>query len=92
MVSQIQQVLRRLFPFGRGLCHAYWAPNFWVFYIMLDKALAFVLTKLGFSVEAPQASFTSGLVGDSPPFAVLPQVCHSNQLVLPLHGNLSVLR
>ncbi|ONK71805.1 uncharacterized protein A4U43_C04F12580 [Asparagus officinalis] len=70
----IQQVLRRLFPFGRGLCHAYWAPNFWVFYIVLDKVLAFVFAKLGFTIQMPKASFTGGLVGDSSPFAVLPQV------------------
>lgn len=36
--------------------------------------LAFVLGKLGFSIQAPKASFTGGLVGDSSPFAVLPQV------------------
>lgn len=72
--GQILQVLRRLFPFGRGLCHAYWAPNFWVFYIIADKALAFLLRKLGFHIETPAASFTSGLVGDSSPFAVLPEV------------------
>lgn len=72
--GQMLQVLRRLFPFGRGLCHAYWAPNFWVFYIVLDKILVFVLSKLGFVIEAPKASFTGGLVGDSSPFAVLPQV------------------
>lgn len=71
---QIQQVLGRMFPFGRGLCHAYWAPNFWVFYILLDKGLAFVLLKLGFIIQAPTASFTGGLVGDSSPFAVLPTV------------------
>lgn len=71
---QIQQVLRRMFPFGRGLCHAYWAPNFWVFYIILDKGLALVLPKLGFSIQLPTASFTGGLVGDSSPFAVLPRV------------------
>jgi len=74
MLLQIQQVLRRLFPFDRGLCHAYWAPNFWVFYIILDKVLAFVLAKLGFTIQMPKASFTGGLVGDSSPFAVLPQV------------------
>ncbi|OVA12716.1 Glycosyl transferase [Macleaya cordata] len=72
--GQIQQVIHRMFPFGRGLCHAYWAPNFWVFYIILDKGLAFLLAKLGFNIQAPAASFTGGLVGDSSPFAVLPRV------------------
>ncbi|MCD9641157.1 hypothetical protein HAX54_027103 [Datura stramonium] len=72
--GQIQQVFHRMFPFGRGLCHAYWAPNFWVFYIILDKVLAFLLIKMGFNVQAPTASFTGGLVGDSSPFAVLPRV------------------
>ncbi|KAL8542602.1 hypothetical protein ACS0TY_003473 [Phlomoides rotata] len=72
--GQIQEVFRRMFPFGRGLCHAYWAPNFWVFYIMLDKALGFSLVKLGFNIQAPKASFTGGLVGDSSPFALLPTI------------------
>lgn len=70
----MQQVIRRMFPFGRGLCHAYWAPNFWVFYIVLDKGLALLLRKLGFYIEAPAASFTGGLVGDLSPFAALPKV------------------
>lgn len=72
--GQAQQVLRRMFPFGRGLCHAYWAPNFWVFYIIVDKGLAFFLRKLGFAIQTPAASFTGGLVGDSSPFAILPQI------------------
>lgn len=71
---QIHQVLSRLFPFGRGLCHAYWAPNFWVFYIILDKILGFALSKMGFDIPTPKASFTDGLVGNSSNFAVLPQV------------------
>ncbi|PWA90186.1 hypothetical protein CTI12_AA103780 [Artemisia annua] len=75
--GQILQVLRRMFPFGRGLCHAYWAPNFWVFYILSDKLLAFVLRKLGFHIQPPSASFTGGLVGDSSPFAILPTITPS---------------
>lgn len=71
---QIKAVLSRMFPFGRGLCHAYWAPNFWVFYIILDKGLGVLITKLGFSIQASSGAFTGGLVGNSSSFAVLPQV------------------
>ncbi|KAJ0051497.1 hypothetical protein Pint_00042 [Pistacia integerrima] len=82
--GQIQQVLRRMFPFGRGLCHAYWAPNFWVFYILLDKELAFFLRKVGFNIQVPSASFTGGLVGDSSPFAVLPQITPVTTFIMVL--------
>ncbi|GLT84252.1 hypothetical protein SLE2022_024950 [Rubroshorea leprosula] len=84
--EQIQQVVRRMFPFGRGLCHAYWAPNFWVFYIIVDKGLAFFLRKLGFNIQAPVASFTGGLVGDSSSFAVLPQITPLTTFVAVLLG------
>ncbi|MBA0761221.1 hypothetical protein Gotri_023898, partial [Gossypium trilobum] len=82
--GQIQQVIRRMFPFGRGLCHAYWAPNFWVFYIMLDKGIAFLLRKFGFNIPAPVASFTGGLVGDASPFAILPRVTPLTTFIIVL--------
>ncbi|XP_028790961.1 probable dolichyl pyrophosphate Glc1Man9GlcNAc2 alpha-1,3-glucosyltransferase [Neltuma alba] len=83
-LGQEVQIIRRLLPFGRGLCHAYWAPNFWVFYIILDKGLAFMLRKLGFEIPTTTAPFTGGLVGNSSPFSVLPQVTPSSTFTIVL--------
>lgn len=49
--QQITYILGRLFPFGRGLVHSYWAPNAWAYYCSFDRLLAAVFKQPIYLVE-----------------------------------------
>ncbi|KAJ4466486.1 glycosyltransferase family 57 protein [Lentinula aciculospora] len=76
LMGQIQQLLSRLFPFTRGLNHAYWAPNAWALVTAADRVLLRYAKSTGKELHinmAGVASTSRGLVGDTV-FAVLPNV------------------
>ena len=89
--GQIEQLRHRLFPFSRGLCHAYWAPNVWALYSFLDRFLLSTFPAIGGKVnEAALQSTTRGLVGDTA-FAVLPDITEMHCFVLTLIFQLPAL-
>jgi len=88
---QGRQVLARLFPFGRGLVHAYWAPNLWALYCLADKVLAAVLRLGGVPLAPGSRHSAAGLVGDFQ-LAVLPLVPAWLCLLLTLLALLPSLR
>ncbi|ORY86250.1 Dolichyl pyrophosphate Glc1Man9GlcNAc2 alpha-1,3-glucosyltransferase [Protomyces lactucae-debilis] len=82
LMGQTQQVLSRLFPFSRGLCHAYWAPNFWALYSFVDRVAIQFAPMLGLRLSKDAlASGTRGLVGNTD-FAWLPDVTPRATFVL----------
>jgi alpha-1,3-glucosyltransferase len=70
------QLITRLFPFNRGLNHAYWAPNAWAMVTAIDRALIFGTKRIGLPLTVKATSMSSasrGLVGDTV-FGVLPEI------------------
>uniref|UniRef100_A0A4W3JW64 Alpha-1,3-glucosyltransferase n=1 Tax=Callorhinchus milii TaxID=7868 RepID=A0A4W3JW64_CALMI len=85
IMGHLPQVLARLFPFKRGLCHAYWAPNFWALYNGADKALSLIGLRLKFldPEKISKATMTGGLV-QGYQHTVLPSVTPFATLVCTL--------
>lgn len=99
------QLVARLFPFSRGLTHAYWAPNIWAVYAFLDRVLiqAYVRIPLArlllqkilhvdptlFTSKLMQTS-TRGLVGDTE-FLVLPNITPKASFLLTLFYQIMAL-
>lgn len=89
--GQLEQLKSRLFPFSRGLCHAYWAPNVWAMYSFTDRVLIALAPYLKLKVNSEALrSVTRGLVGDTS-FAVLPDVTPSQCFGLTLAFQVTAL-
>lgn len=88
--GELKQLLSRLFPWGRGLVHAYWAPNVWALYVFADTVLAKAGGVLGFSV-VDGGGVSRGLVQHAQ-MGVLPTIVPAHTFTLWLITSLPVLR
>nr|CAX69398.1 asparagine-linked glycosylation 8 homolog (alpha-1,3-glucosyltransferase) [Schistosoma japonicum] len=84
--KQLKQVFSRLFPFNRGLCHAYWAPNFWSLYNFIDKVLNVLddhFLQMWPQKISTTATMTGGLV-ENVEHVILPTITPSHTALLSL--------
>ena len=89
--SQKMILLQRLFPFKRGLTHAYWAPNFWALYNFTDRLFSFCQKKIGIELQSCDGgASTKGLVTDTI-HCTLPSVPPVIPFVLTLLAQVPVL-
>ena len=97
-IGVLSQMVQRLFPFSRGLIHAYWAPNAWALWTFADRILVKLLPRLPAARALLPASFLArydaaassgfasasrGLV-ENISFGVLPEISPSTCFLLTL--------
>ncbi|WPK26145.1 hypothetical protein PUMCH_003492 [Australozyma saopauloensis] len=104
--NKIPNLLERLFPFSRGLTHAYWAPNAWAVYLFMDRILIQVYKRIPlsrlplhkifhFNIAALENedllnSATRGIVGDIE-FFILPTITPGLSFLLTLFYQIMAL-
>ncbi|RCK64290.1 Dolichyl pyrophosphate Glc1Man9GlcNAc2 alpha-1,3-glucosyltransferase [Candida viswanathii] len=102
----LPELVSRLFPFSRGLTHAYWAPNVWAIYSFVDRVLIQVYKRVAITRFPLQKIFkfdpsllandellrtsTRGIVGDIE-FFVLPTITPNLTFLLTLFYQIMAL-
>mmetsp|Transcript_26925 Transcript_26925/g.45820 ORF Transcript_26925/g.45820 Transcript_26925/m.45820 type:complete len:584 (-) Transcript_26925:829-2580(-) len=84
-IGQLEQMLKRLFPFGRGLVHDYWAANVWALYLFASRVATVAFRRIPIhddirSLVQPFISFpepTPGLVAIILLFGLVPTMIYA---------------